>query len=252
MVLNGKTALVTGGASGIGRAIALAYAREGAAVVVGDIDEAGGRDTVANIESSGGRARYEFIDVTRAEHHLAVIDIVKRTFGALHVACNNAGISRGPSGTYLPLAEVELGDWARIIDVNLSGVFYGMRAQIPALMEAGGGAIVNVASVMSQVARQGISAYVASKHGVLGLTRAGALDYASHGIRVNAIGPGYVDTPLLRARTGFERTVLKGLHPVGRLGEAGEIAALALWLSSDQASFVTGAYFPIDGGFLAQ
>lgn len=252
MLLNGKTALVTGAGSGIGRAIALAYAREGAQIIVADIDETEGHMTVAQIAEIGGKAIYQRLDVSQPEQHFAAVDVATRTFGALHLACNNAGISRGPSGTYRPLCELELGDWERIIAVNLSGVFYGMRAQIPALIAAGSGAIVNIASVMSQVARPGIGAYVASKHGVLGLTRAGALDYASQRVRINAVGPGYVDTPILRARTEEERALFRGLHPLGRLAQPEEIADLVTWLSSEQASFVTGAYFPVDGGYLAQ
>ena len=252
MLLKDKAALVTGSGSGIGRAIAVAYARDGANVVVADIDAQGGQGTVELIQAAGGNAIYQRLDVTRPEDHLAAVALAKQTFGALHVACNNAGVSVGPSGAYRPLVDVDLGDWTRIIDVNLSGVFYGLRAQLPALLDAGGGAIVNIASVMSQVARPGLGPYVVSKHGVLGLTRTAALEYAAQGVRVNAVGPGYIDTPMLKRRSAAEKDVLKGLHPMGRLGQAEEIAEIVLWLSSARASFVTGAYYPVDGGFLAQ
>lgn len=252
MLLKGKSALVTGGGSGIGRAIALAYAREGANVLVADINAEGGQGTVESIRSAGGNGVFQFLDVTRAEDHQNAIALAEKTFGGLHVACNNAGISIGPSGVYQPLVDVDLADWLRILEVNLTGVFHGMRAQIPALLKAGGGAVVNVASIMSQVARSGLSPYVASKHGVVGLTRATAIEYASQGIRVNAVGPGYIDTPILERRDAATREVLKGLHPIGRLGRPEEVAEAVLWLSSPRASFVTGAYYPVDGGFLAQ
>lgn len=252
MQLKDKTALVTGAGSGIGRAIAITFARQGANVVVADVNDEGGQGTVGLIASSGGKAIYQHIDVSRPEEHLAAVATATQVFGALHIACNNAGISVGPSGSYQSLANVSLEDWSRLIDVNLSGVFYGLRAQIPALLKAGGGAIVNVASVMAQAARPGIGAYVASKHGVLGLTRAAAVEYASQGVRVNAVGPGYIDTPILSRRTAAELNVIKGLSPIGRLGRPEEIAEAVLWLSSERASFVTGGYYPVDGGFLAQ
>jgi NAD(P)-dependent dehydrogenase (short-subunit alcohol dehydrogenase family) len=252
MLLQDKTALVTGGGSGIGRAIALAYARNGANVMVADFNAESGESTAELIRSAGGNGVFQHIDVAVPEDHLAAVAVAQQTFGALHIACNNAGISVGPTGSYRPLADVDLADWTRILDVNLSGLFYGLRAQIPALLAAGGGAIVNVGSIMSQVARPGLSPYVASKHGVLGLTRAAAVDYAGHHIRVNAVGPGYVETPILSRRDAATRDGLKALHPIGRFGQPEEIAELVLWLSSSHASFVTGAYYPIDGGFLAQ
>lgn len=252
MLLKDKTALVTGSASGIGRAIALAYARDGANVLVADVNAEGGQGTVGLIQSAGGNAVFQHLDVSVLEDHVAAVALAKRAFGGLHIACNNAGISVGPSGTYQPLADVDPADWAQIIGVNLSGLFFGLRAQIPALVEAGGGAIVNVASVMSQVARPGIGPYVASKHGIVGLTRTAAIEYASKGVRVNAVGPGYIETPILNRRDAATKDMLRGLHPLGRFGRPEEVAELVLWLSGASASFVTGAYYPVDGGFLAQ
>lgn len=252
MMFKNKTTLVTGGGSGIGRSVALAYAREGANVLICDVDAAGGETTVDLIRNAGGEAEYVFLDVTRPDDHLKAVGRARKTYGGLNIACNNAGISRGPSGTFPSLADVEVGDWARVIEVNLSGVFYGLRAQIPAMIEAGGGAIVNIGSIMSQVARPGIGPYVASKHGVLGLTRAAAVEYVEGRVRVNAVGPGYVETPILTGRDEAARAALAKLHPIGRLGRPEEIAELVLWLSSEKASFVTGAYYPVDGGFLAQ
>ncbi len=252
MLLEGKTALVTGGGSGIGRSIALAYAREGAQVLVADVDEMGGRETVELVRSLGVQVAYQRLDVSRLEEHLRAVDAVQRVFGGLHIACNNAGISSGRSRAYLPLADVATDDWDQVIGVNLTGMFYGLKAQIPALIEAGGGAVVNIASVMGQVARQGIGPYVASKHGVVGLTRAAAIDYAGKGIRVNAVGPGYIDTPMLSHADSAARARLVSLHPIGRLGYPDEIAEVVVWLSSNRASFITGGYYPVDGGYLAQ
>jgi len=252
MQLQGKGALVTGAGSGIGRAVALAYAGAGAQVLVADIDDDAGRQTVQLVHAAGGQAAYQRLDVSVADEHQRAVAEAERLFGALHVACNNAGISGAHRRAYVPLAEVTLADWTRVIDVNLSGVFYGLKAQLPALVRAGGGAVVNLASVMGQVARECIGPYVASKHGVLGLTRAAALDHARQGVRVNAVAPGYIDTPMVAVADARTRQELVGLHPLGRLGRVEEVAALVLWLSTDAASFVTGSCYPVDGGYLAQ
>jgi NAD(P)-dependent dehydrogenase (short-subunit alcohol dehydrogenase family) len=252
MLLKEKVALVTGAGSGIGRAIAVILGREGARVAVTDNVVESGMQTVELLTGSGVDAAFFRLDVASAQAHEEVIRSVEDRFGRLDVACNNAGISTGPSRTYKPLAEVILEDWHAMLNVNLSGAFYGLRAQIPALLRSGGGAIVNIASVMGQVAAQQLSPYVASKHGVVGLTRAAALDYASQNIRINAIGPGYVDTPMLVQKDAVTRTRLAAAHPIGRLAQAEEIAELAVWLSSSRASFITGAYYPVDGGYLAQ
>lgn len=250
MELNKKTALVTGAGSGIGRAIAVAYAREGANVVVSDIAEKGGQETVQLIEkgASGARAVFVRADASKPEDHEALAKAAVEKFGALHIACNNAGIG----GELNPVGELSIEGWRKVVEINLSGVFYAMRAQIPRMLSSGGGAIVNVASILGQVGQAGAAGYVAAKHGVVGLTRAAALDYAKQGIRINSVGPAYIDTPLLAS---MSKEVIDGLiaaHPIGRLGRAEEVANLVVWLSSDRASFVTGDYYPIDGGYLAQ
>ena len=250
MLLKDRTAIVTGAASGIGRAVALAYAREGARVVVADVAEEGGRETVRLVEraTNGAQAVFVKADAASPEDHERLVRTAIDRWGALHIACNNAGIG----GEMNPVAEMSVAGWQQVIGINLSGVFYAMRAQIPRMLEAGGGAIVNMASILGQVATRGAAGYVAAKHGVLGLTKTAALEYAARGVRVNAVGPAYIDTPLLEGLSAKVREGLVALHPVGRLGRAEEVAELVVWLCSDAASFVTGAYYPVDGGYLAQ
>lgn len=248
-LLEDRVALVTGAGSGIGRAIAEQYAAEGASVVVSDIDESGGAETVAGIEGRGGRAIFVRADVSNPEDGERLVRAAVDAYGALHVAANNAGIG----GDSASVGEYPIDDWNRVIAVNLSGVFYGMRHQIPAMLAAGGGSIVNVASILGQVGFRKAPAYVAAKHGIVGLTRSAALEYAARNIRVNAVGPAFIRTPLIENDlTALEREKLVGLHPIGRLGEPAEVAELVTWLSSERASFVTGAYYAIDGGYLAQ
>ena len=248
-LLQDRVAIVTGGGSGIGRAIAVAFAAEGASVVVTDLDEAGGRESVMRIADARGRAAFFKADVSRpADSEASVREAVTR-FGALHVAVNNAGIA----GPIAPVGEYTPEGWDRVIGINLSGVFYGMRYQVNAIQSAGGGSIVNITSILGQVGYRGSAAYVAAKHGMIGLTRTAALEYAPHKIRVNAVGPGFIVTPMIEKVLSPEvRKQLENLHPLGRLGEAAEVAELVLWLASEKSSFVTGAYYAIDGGYLAQ
>lgn len=247
-LLNGKVAIVTGAGSGIGKATAVVLAREGAKLVVSDIAEKSGEQVAADIRKAGGDAIFVKADSSRPEQNEELVRQTVDKYGALDIAVNNAGIG----GQLAPTGEYPIEGWEKVIGINLSGVFYGMRYQIPRML-ANGGSIINVASILGQVGTKGSPAYVAAKHGVVGLTKAAALEYADKNIRINSIGPGYIRTPLVMdSLDDATRQALIGLHPVGRLGESEEVAELILWLSSDKASFVTGAYYAIDGGYLAQ
>lgn len=246
--LENKVAIVTGAGSGIGKAICLLYAKEGAKIVVSDISEKAGNETVSEIKDAGGKAIFVKADSSKPEDNKNLVEQTVKEFGGLHVAVNNAGIG-GPIG---PVGEYPIDGWDKVIAINLSGVFYGMRYQIPAMLKSGGGSIVNMASILGKVGTKGSAAYVAAKHGVIGLTESAALEYADQKIRINAVGPGYIKTPLLESLDEATMKALVGLHPMGRLGEASEVAELVLWLNSDKASFVTGSYYNVDGGYLAQ
>jgi NAD(P)-dependent dehydrogenase (short-subunit alcohol dehydrogenase family) len=246
--LENKTAIVTGAGSGIGRAIAILYAAEGARIVVSDINEKGGEETIEQIKSAGGEAIFVKADTSNPDDSKKLVDEAVKAYGALHIAVNNAGIG----GPISPVGDYPVDGWDKVIAINLSGVFYGMRYQIPAMIAAGGGSIVNMASILGKVGTRGSAAYAAAKHGVIGLTEASALEYADKKIRINSVGPGYIVTPLLSTLDDATLQVLKGMHPMGRLGTAEEVAELALWLNSDKASFVTGSYYNVDGGYLAQ
>lgn len=249
-MLKDKVALITGGSSGIGRAVALAWAREGAKVVVSDVDRGGGEETVGQVRTAGGEAIFIAADVGKPEECEALVRGAVEKFGRLDIACNNAGIG----GPQAPTADYPLDGWAQVIGINLSGVFYGMKYQLPAMLKNGGGAIINMASILGAVGFAGAPAYAAAKHGVVGLTQTAALEYSAQGVRINAVGPGFIHTPMISALEDNKaiNDMLVAAHPIGRLGRAEEVAELVLWLSSEKASFVTGAYYPVDGGYIAR
>jgi NAD(P)-dependent dehydrogenase (short-subunit alcohol dehydrogenase family) len=245
---SGRTAVVTGAASGIGREIALELGRSGALVVVSDLQEDGCQRVVGEITEAGGQARVFAADVTDEAAMKGLVAFAEAEGGGLHMAVNNAGVG-GPS---LPTGEYPAEDWRRVIDINLNGVFYGMRWQIPAMERAGGGAIVNMSSILGSVGFANAAPYVAAKHALLGLTKTAAMEYAQKGVRVNAVGPAFIDTPLLSANLSAEVMAgLAALHPMGRIGTPAEVSALTCFLLSSRASFITGSYHLVDGGYTA-
>ena len=243
----GKVALVTGAGSGIGEATARLYAAEGAKVIVSDINEKGGNGVVEAIRKAGGEAQFVKCDVSRPAECEQLVKATLEHYGRLDLACNNAGIG----GEQNPIADMSVEGFDKVIAVNLASVFYCMKYQIPAMLQNGGGAIVNRASILGQVGFAQSAGYVAAKHGVVGLTKNAGIEYSAQGIRVNAVGPGFIDTPLLSQVPAEIKAALVSKHPIGRLGTSEEVAELVIWLSSHKASFVTGAYYPVDGAYLA-
>ncbi len=244
----GKVALVTGGASGIGEACVQAFARGGAKVAVVDLNSELGDKLVNSIQEEGGEAVFLRVDVSDATAVAKMVDDTVAAFGRLDIAVNNAGIG----GESNPTGDYSIEGWQKVIDVNLNSVFYSLRYEIPAMLKNGGGAIVNMASILGTVGFANSPAYVAAKHGIVGLTKAAALEYGRQGIRINSVGPGFIRTPLLDALDEPTQTYLAGLHALGRMGESEEVAALVAFLCSDEASFLTGGYYLVDGGYTAQ
>ncbi len=250
MDFKGKVAVVTGASSGIGKSVSELYAREGAAVVLSDINQELGEKTTDGISKAGGEAIFVRADVSKPSDCEALVKAALEKYGRLDFACNNAGIGGAQNLT----ADYPIEDWEKTISVNLSGVFYCMKYEIPAMLKNGGGSIINMASILGRVGFTGAVGYVAAKHGVLGLTENAAMEYATQGIRVNVVGPGFISTPLIQELENNPEMnkMLVSLHPIGRLGKPEEVAELVIWLSSTNASFVTGAYIPVDGGYLTR
>jgi NAD(P)-dependent dehydrogenase (short-subunit alcohol dehydrogenase family) len=252
----GKVALVTGGASGIGRATALTFAREGAKLIIADMHEDGGQQTVHMITEQGGEATFVRTDVTQATAVEALISKAVETYGRLDCAYNNAGISgTGIAGTHrAQTADYPDERWHQVIAINLTGVWLCMKYEIVQMLTQGGGAIVNTASVAGLVGLPYASAYVASKHGVVGLTKTAALEYAQQGIRVNGVCPGYIATPMTAQGMSDPERMARMIasEPIGRMGQPEEVAEAVVWLCSDAASFVTGHMMTVDGGYVAQ
>lgn len=248
--LNQKVAIVTGGASGIGRSICELFVQNGASIVIADLQNETGHKLAEDLndKSNAKVATYLETDVSDPKSCKRMVDHAISEFGQLNIAVNNAGIGDGETAT----GEKDIEQWNKVIDVNLNGVFYCMRYEIPEILKQKGGAIVNMGSILSQVGFATASAYVAAKHGLMGLTKNAAVEYAAQNIRINAIGPAFINTPLLDAMDDSTKEQLKKAHPIGRLGEPEEIAELTLWLCSDKASFCHGGYYPVDGGYLSQ
>lgn len=250
MDFNGRVAIVTGASSGIGKSVSELYAREGAAVVLSDINQELGERTTEAIREAGGEAMFVRTDVSKPSDCEKMVKAALDKYGRLDFACNNAGIG----GDQNPTANYSIEAWEKAIAVNLSGVFYCMKYEIPAMLKSGGGSIINMASILGRVGFAGAVGYVAAKHGVLGLTKTSAMEYAAQGVRVNVIGPGFISTPLIQELENNPEIndMLISLHPIGRLGKPLEVAELVTWLSSEKASYITGAYIPVDGGYLTR
>lgn len=247
-VLIKKVAFVTGGGSGIGEASAKALAAAGATVAIADMDMTGADRVVAEIVAGGGIAKSYKLDVSDDAAVGTVVAAVEKDFGGLHIAVNNAGIG----GDLAPTGDQTPAGWRKVIGVNLDGVFYCMRHEIAVMKKHGGGSIINMASILGAVGFAGSAGYVAAKHGVIGLTQTSAIEYATEGIRVNAVGPGFISTPLLTVLPADALAGIAALHPMNRLGKPEEVGALVLFLASPDSSFITGSYYPVDGGYLAR
>lgn len=243
-----KVVLVTGGASGIGEACALTFARGGAKVAVSDLNTELGEKVVAEIKQAGGDAIFLKVDVSDSQAVEKMVTDTVTAFGKLNIAVNNAGIGGEQNST----GNYSIDGWNKVINVNLNSVFYCMRYEIPEMLKAGSGAIVNMSSILGSVGFASAPAYVAAKHGLLGLTKSAALEYGKQGIRINSVGPAFIKTPLLNILDESTQAYLSGLHAVGRMGTSQEVADLVAFLCSDQASFMTGGYYLVDGGYTAQ
>lgn len=250
--MQGKVAFVTGGASGIGRATAIAFAQKGAHVVITDVSDKNGQAVVQEIQDRNGHALFIHLDVTKPEEVEQAVQMAVKEYGRLDYGVNNAGIGGGSA----PVGDHKVEDWNAVIAVNLTGVFLCMKYELQQMEKQGSGVVVNMASILGQVGFANSVGYVAAKHGVIGMTETAAIDYATKGIRVNAVCPGFIETPMLSG-AGMTRgtdlyNAIASLHPMKRLGVAEEIASTVVWLCSDEASFVTGESIRVDGGYVAQ
>jgi NAD(P)-dependent dehydrogenase (short-subunit alcohol dehydrogenase family) len=243
-----KTAIITGAASGIGKSTALLLAQNNFNVVLADVKELELEEVCKSIVQNGFKASYLKVDVNSPEEMKGLVDFSVKTYGKLAVAVNNAGIA----GEINHIVDYDIKTWQQVININLSSVFYGMKYQIAAMLDNGSGSIVNVSSILGQVGFAGSSAYAAAKHGLIGLTQTAALEYSAKNIRFNTVGPGFIETPMISVLDETLKSQLSSLHPIGRLGKPEEVAELILWLASDKSSFVTGSYYPVDGGYLAK
>ena len=245
----GKVALVTGGASGIGEACVLALARAGARVAIVDLNQERGAKLVEQATEAQSEAIFLRVDVSDPQAVEQMVADTIATFGRLDIAVNNAGIG----GEANPTADYSIADWQRVININLNSVFYCMHYEIPQMLQQGGGSIINMTSILGTVGFATAPAYVAAKHGIVGLTKSAALEYGRQGLRINSVGPGFIKTPLLADSLDDQtQAYLAELHALGRMGEPEEVASLVTFLASDEASFLTGGYYLVDGGYTAQ